>query len=80
MTKPAYTIYSQQNYQCPFCERAAALLDQKGLPYQLRALHRDELLPIAKKAGMSTVPIIYLGDELIGGASELEKHLTSQQK
>lgn len=75
-----YTIYSQAGFHCPHCVRAATMLDVRNVPYSLRPLERDKLLEIATQAGMRTVPIIYKGDDLIGGADELAAHLDTLEK
>lgn len=75
-----YTIYSQAGFNCPHCVRAATMLDVRNIAYSLRPLAREELLQIAEKAGMRTVPIIYKGDTLIGGADDLAKHLEAEVK
>ena len=66
-------IYSK-NY-CPYCQRAKALFDQKGVTYTEINLEgkRDELMALIKETGMRTVPQIYIGDEFIGGFSELSE-------
>lgn len=71
-----YTIITQAGFSCPFCDKAAALLDEKGLAYNLRPLARTELLAEAGRAGMSTVPIIYHGVHLVGGFTELQAYLS----
>lgn len=62
---------------CPFCDQAKNLLKLKGIEYEERNISRDwtreqllEAVPDAR-----TVPQIFLGDELIGGFTELRKHL-----
>lgn len=67
-----YTIYTQAGRACHYCKKAVDLLDNKGLPYALRPLERPELLERAKQANMTTVPIIYHDDVLVGGFSQLE--------
>lgn len=62
---------------CPFCDQAKNLLKLKGIEYEERNISRDwtreqllEAVPDAR-----TVPQIFLGDQLIGGFTELRKHL-----
>lgn len=71
-----YTIYTRANFKCPFCEKAARLLDVKGMSYSMRPLDTPALLEVAESAGMTTVPIIYHGDELVGGYDKLEALLS----
>lgn len=72
-----YTVYTQAGRKCPHCRNAVELLYDKGLSFSIRPLDRDELLAVAGKAGMTTVPIIYHHDELIGGFKELSDRLGS---
>lgn len=64
-------------YHCTFCEQAKALLEQKGIPFEERKIGdgytREELLEAVPTA--RTVPQIFLDDKLIGGFTELKKHL-----
>ena len=65
------TIYTTS--VCPYCIRAKALLDRKGLQYEeINAedeKNRDEM--IEKAGGMRTVPQIFIGDKHIGGSDDL---------
>lgn len=61
--------------QCPFCDRAKALCEQKGYEYTYKQLGEDfgreevlELFP-----GARTFPQIKIDDVNIGGYTELEK-------
>jgi glutaredoxin len=63
--------------QCPFCDQAKNLLRLKGIEYEERNISKDwtreqllEAVPTAR-----TVPQIFLDDQLIGGFTELKKHL-----
>ena len=62
---------------CPFCDQAKKLLSLKGIQYEERNISRDwtreQLLEAVPNA--RTVPQIFLDDELIGGFTELRKHL-----
>lgn len=58
---------------CPFCVRAKRLLDGKGVTYKEINVDqnpgaREE---ITVKTGHKTVPVIFIGEEFIGGFSEL---------
>ena len=59
---------------CPYCHRAKALLEQKGVIYQefkvdQQPTLRDEM--IGRANGGYTVPQIFINDEHIGGCDEL---------
>jgi len=64
-------------YNCPYCDQAKALLTQRGIKYEERKIGdgytREELLEAVPNA--RTVPQIFLDGNLIGGFTELKKHL-----
>ncbi len=65
------TIYTTD--YCPYCTRAKNLLKQKGIAFkEVNVTHdsklRDEL---EEKTGCMTVPLIFIGDDFIGGSDEL---------
>ncbi|MCE0492014.1 glutaredoxin 3 [Pantoea sp. Mb-10] len=58
---------------CPYCHRAKALLDQKGVSYQEipidgDAAKREEMI---KRSGRTTVPQIFIDAQHIGGCDDL---------
>lgn len=68
-------IWSKEN--CPFCVQAKSLLKLKGIEFEERNINKDwtkdqllEAVPTAR-----TLPQIFLDEELIGGFTELKKHL-----
>jgi len=59
---------------CPYCARARALLERKGVDYTEIDIieepnRRDEM--IRRAGGGTTVPQIFIGGEHIGGSDEL---------
>jgi glutaredoxin 3 len=59
---------------CPYCTRAKALLDRKGVSYtaidvESRSGLRDEMM--AKSGGRRSVPQIFIGDHHVGGCDDL---------
>jgi len=62
---------------CPFCDQAKNLLKLKGIEYEERNIStdwtREQLLEAVPDA--RTVPQIFLDQQLIGGFTELRKHL-----
>jgi glutaredoxin 3 len=65
-------IYSKD--YCPFCHRAKALFDAKGVTYTeydigVQPELREEM--IDKANGAYTVPQIFINDEHIGGCDDL---------
>jgi glutaredoxin 3 len=59
---------------CPFCVRAKALLDRKGVAYTEYAIDGDEAARavMAERAeGRRSLPQIFINDAAIGGCDEL---------
>jgi glutaredoxin len=67
-------------YNCPYCEQAKALLKLKGIAFEERKIGdgytKEDLLEAVPTA--RTVPQIFLGEELVGGFTELKKRLEEQ--
>jgi glutaredoxin len=65
---------------CPYCDQAKALLTQRGIAFEERRIGegytREQLLEAVPTA--RTVPQIFLGDQHIGGFSELKQHFKGQ--
>jgi len=61
---------------CPYCDRAKALLKQKGIQYEERKIGggytKEQLLESVPTA--KTVPQIFLDGKLIGGHDDLVKY------
>lgn len=68
-------VWSKEN--CPHCLQAKALLDSQGIDYEERNVQhgwtREQLLEAVPNA--RTLPQIFLDDKLIGGFTELRRHL-----
>jgi glutaredoxin 3 len=69
---PHITVYSGPN--CPYCERAKALLKKKGATFEdfnvrTDAAKFDEMLK--KSGGKKTIPQIFINDKHIGGCDDL---------
>ncbi|MEB3350188.1 MAG: glutaredoxin 3 [Cyanobacteriota bacterium] len=59
---------------CPFCIRAKALLDRKGVAYTEYVIDGDAQARTAmaeRAGGRSTLPQIFINDEGIGGCDDL---------
>jgi glutaredoxin 3 len=59
---------------CPFCIRAKALLDRKGVTYTEYAIDGDHAARSAmsdRADGRSSLPQIFINDAGIGGCDEL---------
>lgn len=65
-------VYSSAH--CPYCDRAKALLDQKGVSYDVIRVDEDPKLfeeMLNKSNGLRTVPQIFIGDHHVGGFDRL---------
>jgi glutaredoxin 3 len=65
-------IYTQ--YWCPYCDRAKALLDRKGVTYReidapSGSAPRQEAR--ARSGGRTSVPQVFIGGAHIGGSDDL---------
>jgi glutaredoxin 3 len=58
---------------CGFCRQAKALLSKRGLTFEEINLAKDAdgRAELAKRTGMMTFPQVIIGDELVGGFTEL---------
>jgi glutaredoxin 3 len=69
---PAVKMYTIQ--VCPFCQRAKALLKQRGVEQieEIRVdLHPAERDTMVQVTGRRTVPQIFIGDTHVGGCDDL---------
>ncbi|HEX3519264.1 MAG TPA: glutaredoxin domain-containing protein [Solirubrobacteraceae bacterium] len=66
------TVYSTD--PCPYCSRAKALLQARGVAYEEINLAKDPdgRVELAQKTGMMTFPQVIVDGELIGGFNELQ--------
>lgn len=67
------TVEIFTKFACPFCYRAKALLDSKGVSYTERDASggpaRDDML--ARSNGRTTVPQIFIDGRHVGGCDDL---------
>jgi glutaredoxin 3 len=63
-------VYTTEN--CPFCIRAKALLDARGIAYRERNLERDPdgRAELVRQTGMMTFPQVIIDGQLVGGFQE----------
>jgi glutaredoxin 3 len=73
-----FIVWTKPN--CPNCDQAKALLKNKGIEYEERNIGVDwtkeqllEAVPTAR-----TVPQIFMGEEYVGGYTELRQKLTKE--
>ncbi len=72
MTTPKVEIYTK--WGCPYCVRAKALLDSKGVNYDefdvtMGGPKKAEMLK--RKPDARTVPQIFIGGQAVGGSDDL---------
>ena len=61
---------------CPFCHRAKALLNSKGVAYEeinVAGNHDLRSAMTERAKGRRTVPQVFINDQPIGGSDELHK-------
>ncbi len=58
---------------CPYCHKAKALLEEKGVPFTEYDVTHDEekYNEMVKRSGRTTVPEIFIEGELVGGCDDL---------
>ncbi len=63
---------------CPFGLRAKQLLEDNGFVIDDRLLRtRDEVDAFEQEQGVEITPLIFIGDERIGGSDDLERYLSA---
>ena len=72
MTSPSVRLYT--TLVCPYCQRAKALLKQRGVQ-QIEEIRVDlepaQRLAMVERTGRRTVPQIFIGETHVGGCDEL---------
>jgi glutaredoxin 3 len=67
---PPVTIYTKST--CPYCNAAKTLLRQKKVAFtEVPITSAADQAEMAKKAGRSTVPQIWIGAHHVGGCDDL---------
>jgi len=69
---PTVEIYTWR--ACPFCIRAKALLDRKGVTYTEYAIDGDQVARQAmseKAGGRTSVPQTFIDGQYVGGCDDL---------
>lgn len=72
MTTPKVEIYTK--WGCPYCVRAKALLDGKGVSYteiDVTLGGQDRAAMVSRVPGASTVPQVLVNDQPLGGCDDL---------
>lgn len=72
-----YTIYTKPG--CPHCDRAKAAITAAGHTYSEVNHDTPEMIASFKLAGFATFPQVFLRNELIGGADDVELHFANSE-
>ncbi len=73
------TLYTW--HTCPFCRKAKRLLNENGYDFTEIDIEDtpEKKEELTKEYGQHTVPYVFVGDELIGGSSDLEELLNNNE-
>jgi glutaredoxin 3 len=74
MSDPTPDIVVYSTGWCPYCVRARALLERKGLPFREIKVDEDPAereAMLTRSGGRRTVPQIFIGEQHVGGFDEL---------
>ena len=64
------------DHVCPFGVRAKQLLEEAGYEVDDRTLtSRGEVDAFKQEHGLRTTPLVFVGDERVGGSDDLERYL-----
>jgi glutaredoxin 3 len=71
MSAPVIVLYVRA--WCPYCERACALLTQKGAAFEQIDIGEqpEKGAQMIERTGRRTVPQIFIGERHVGGSDEL---------
>jgi glutaredoxin 3 len=71
MSAPVVVLYVRA--WCPYCERACALLTQKGAAFEQIDIGEqpEKGAQMIERTGRRTVPQIFIGERHVGGSDEL---------
>ncbi len=71
------TLFSREG--CPYCARAKAALKAHGMDFEEIPLGKDiTTRSLSAVTGAATVPQVFIGGKLIGGADDLDEYFRSQ--
>ncbi len=77
----AATLYRMvlPDHTCPFGVRAKEMLGSHGFQVDDRILgSREEVDAFKAEQGIQTTPLVFIGDERIGGSDDLERYLSTR--
>ena len=71
-----WMVYGKRT--CGYTIKSMNILKAKNIPYNFVDVSDSVMrAKIIKQSGIKTVPVIYKGQRLIGGCSDLERYLSS---
>lgn len=58
---------------CPYCERAVALLQRKGVDFEevVASMDAEKRREMQERSGRMTYPQIFIGEQHVGGCDDL---------
>jgi len=66
------------DHECPFGVRAKQMLEEAGYQVDDRRLTtREEVDAFKAEHGLRTTPLIFIGEEKVGGSDDLERYLAN---
>ncbi|NEX93974.1 glutaredoxin 3 [Caulobacter sp. 17J65-9] len=70
---PPVVIYTKPS--CPYCVRAQALLQRKGVAYEEIVASADPEMreEMIRRSGRMTYPQIFIGEQHVGGCDDLHE-------
>jgi glutaredoxin len=78
MPQRTATLYRMKlpTHECPYGLLAKRMLDDAGFTVEERLLtSREQVDRFKEEHGLDTTPLIFIGDEEIGGSEELARYL-----
>jgi glutaredoxin len=60
---------------CVYCSAAEGLLQRRGIAFRKLDVSDHESEGLISVSGMKSLPVIYSGDELIGGYDQLQEYV-----
>jgi glutaredoxin len=64
------------DHVCPFGVRAKQMLEDAGYQVDDRTLtSREQVDSFKEEHGLRTTPLVFIGDERVGGSDDLERYL-----
>jgi glutaredoxin 3 len=72
-------VYYFSRPACPYCNALSGLLTNLGIPYRVIEVQEKDKKVVAAHTGWKTFPMLYIGNEFIGGYDSLNQLATFQR-